>query len=320
MIEIWFLTEEDAEAAAEDLSDFGRPERLEKIDTAHRETAYLASPYEEAREKLDELGESMQGEENPARLLADALSVARSLFESGDYEDVLECETRRAAEKRLYEVADGLADLEELSERVERSMKEALEGAREEGEREAELPEEFLDDFGEYSFSKSFLVDPVLDAVLEHGERDDPLEAFTEDVHLDVTRVSERFDDVERRIDLHARVIHGLKLGIDHVLHSEEVLDSLEGRPPVDPPEEVFRRFLTLRMIAEEILSAVKGRKKDRYDEFVDEVVDRVNTAVRGGEADKAFPHTTRKAVEFLVRKLKRAGYLRKKGNKISEA
>ncbi|KXA93892.1 hypothetical protein AKJ65_05810 [candidate division MSBL1 archaeon SCGC-AAA259E19] len=319
MIEIWFSSREDAEEMAENLSDFGRPERLERIETVHEETEYLALTYEEACERLEELSESMEGEENFAQRLAEALSITKSLFESSDYEKILACETRRGAEKRLYEVVDELENLKDLSEGIERSVREALEGAREGEEQEIEFPGEVFDDFGEYSFSKSFLIDPVLDSVLEYGREDDPLESFTCDVHLDVTPVSDRFDDVEKRIDLDAMVIHGLKLGVEHVLHFEEVMDSLEGLRPVNSPKEVYYGFLTLRMIAGEILSAVRGRRKARYDEFVDEVVERVNTTVRGGEAEEVFPHTTREAVESIVKELKRAGYVRKKGNKISE-
>ncbi|KXA91546.1 hypothetical protein AKJ64_04655 [candidate division MSBL1 archaeon SCGC-AAA259E17] len=70
MIEIWFPSRENAEGMAENLPDFGRPERLERIETVHEETEYLALTYGEARERLEELSESMEGEENFARRLA----------------------------------------------------------------------------------------------------------------------------------------------------------------------------------------------------------------------------------------------------------
>lgn len=318
MIEIWFSSREEVEGVAEDLSDFGRPERLERTKTIHEETEYLTLAYEEALEKLEELSESMV-DGNPARRLAEALSITRSLFESGDHEKLLAYEARWEAEKRLYEVVDELEDLKDLRERIERSLKEALEAARGKEEQEIEFREEISDYFEEYSFLKSFLVDPILNSVLEYENEDDPLEAFTRDVHLDVTPISDRFDHVEKRIDLDASVIHGLKLDVEHVLRFEEVMECLEGRGSVNPPEEIYYGFLTLQMIVDEILSTVRGKKKARYDEFVDEVVERVNTTVHGGEAEKVFPHTTRETVESIVKKLKRAGYVRKKGNKISE-
>jgi len=321
MIEIWFPSKEEADEAADDLSDFGRPERRKRTETFHDRSEYLSSTYEEAVEKLEELSESEEESEEDskrARLLTRALSVTKSLFESGDHEEILEAETREEAEDRLCEVAEDLEEYGELRERVEKSMEEYMEASREEGA-EVEFPDEASEDLEEYSLSRNFLVEPVLDSVFRYGGEDDPLEKFTDDVHLEVTPVTDWFEDVEKTLELKSQVVHGLKLDVEHVLHHEEVLDRLKGRNTVNPPEEIFYGFLSLGMIAGEILSTVRGRKKANYQEFVDEVVESVNNSVREGKEEKILLNTTRDTVEHLVKGLKRAGYVRKKGNKISE-
>lgn len=320
MFELWFESKDEADRVAENLSDLAHPERRRKLDTTHEISEYLTLSYEEALEELEELSEEIELDNDPASRLIRALSTTKSLFESGNYEKLIECQSQEEAEDILYDTVDGLAEVKELKERIEETIEEASEVADEGKSPEPDLWEKTSDDFEEYSMQMNFFVSPILDSLTEYANKDDPLEAFTENVYLDVTPISNRFDDLETSIDLESRVIYGLKLDVDHVLHSEEVVKSIEEIEPLNPPEEIAYGLLGMRILITEILSAIRGRKKVGYDEFVREIEERIHTTVRGHEDGRLFPYTDKETVRYVVRKLKRAGFVRRKGNKISEA
>ncbi|KXA89770.1 hypothetical protein AKJ61_02220 [candidate division MSBL1 archaeon SCGC-AAA259B11] len=166
----------------------------------------------------------------------------------------------------------------------------------------------------------NFLVSPIIDIMEMHARAEAPLEAFTHDVHLDVTPISGSFDDLQRRVDLEAHLTYTVELGIEHVLHMKDVIQRLKGVRLLNPREGILYRFLILRLIADEILWTVRGKKKAPYEEFVRDVKEGINTLVHELGEEEVLPYTTGETVKHIVKKLKRAGLVRKKGNKISEA
>lgn len=299
------------------------------METRFDPSRFLDADYDEAMDELEKLDEELdlEEEENPVKLLKRALKVSKSLFESGDFAKIADARTRGEAGDLLYETVDELRDVEEVKERVGQAMREFVgdfEGLEEEGEdlrNRPEVPEDASDDFGRYSLLMNFLVSPIIDIVERYGRVEDPLEAFIRDVHLDVTPISDRFDDLQRRVDLKARVTYAVELDIKHVLHMEDVVQRLKYMRFINPPEGIFSRFLTLRLIADEVLSVVEGRKKAPYEKFIKEVRERINASVHElGEGEEALPLVSDEVVRLIVRELKRRGLVRKKGNKISEA
>jgi len=317
MFQIWFLSKEDAEKAAENLSEFGRPQLQSKVETSHEITHYLTLPYEEALGKLEEVGESMKGEENPVTHMAGVLSVIRSLFETGEHEKLIEVENVAEAENRLYETVEGLEDLKELKERVDQVMEKSIKAAIKEGD--PELTKKAYEDFEEYFTMRRITVEPILDTVGEYMYEDDPLGAFLQNVHLDVTPIANQFDGLKQTITLNTRVIHGLELDIGHVLHSDEVLQRLGDPERLNSPTEVIYGLPALRIVADEILFSIEGREVS-YEWFVGEVVENINTSVYEDEGGEVLPYTTGETVERIMGELEEAGLISKEGNRISEA
>ncbi|KXB09307.1 hypothetical protein AKJ35_00995, partial [candidate division MSBL1 archaeon SCGC-AAA833F18] len=328
MIELWFESEEDAEKAADELSEFGRPTLGKRVDTRFSIYKFLEANYEEAVKELEEMSEELdlEDEENPIEHLKKALTITRSLLEDGNYKKIAEAPDKIKAENILYKTVNELESYRELKERVNQHIRKLAEETEESDEEERkltadpEVSEEASDDLARYSLAMEFLINPVLSIVKKHASEENPLESFERNVHLDVTPISDRFDDLKQRIDLEARMTYTVKLGIEHVLRMEDVIQRLRDAKFLNPAEEVLYRFLTLHLIASEVLSSVRGKKKTPYEEFVRGVKDRINTSIRElGEESDALPYTTGEAVRWIVQKLKRVGLVRKKGNKISE-
>ncbi|KXA98105.1 hypothetical protein AKJ39_02520 [candidate division MSBL1 archaeon SCGC-AAA259J03] len=328
MLELRFASKKDAEEVVDELSEFGRPNLDKRVETRFDPSEFLTAGYEEAMAELEEVEEELDSEEgrNPAELLQKALTVSRSLFESGDYVEITDARTRGEAEDLLYETADELKDVGEVKERVDQAMREfagEFKELRREGEKpetRPEVPEGVSDDFARYSLLMNFLVSPIIDIMEMHARAEAPLEAFTHDVHLDVTPISGSFDDLQRRVDLEAHLTYTVELGIEHVLHMKDVIQRLKGVRLLNPREGILYRFLILRLIADEILWTVRGKKKAPYEEFVRDVKEGINTLVHELGEEEVLPYTTGETVKHIVKKLKRAGLVRKKGNKISEA
>ncbi|KXB01463.1 hypothetical protein AKJ44_02510 [candidate division MSBL1 archaeon SCGC-AAA261F17] len=328
MIELWFESEEDAEKAADELSEFGRPTLGKRVDTRFSISKFLETNYEEAVKELEEVSEELDldDEENPIKHLKKSLTITRSLLEDGNYKKIAEAPDRMKAENVLYKTVNELESYRELKERVNQHIRKLVEETEESGEEERELTaepevsEEAADDLARYSLAMEFLINPVLSIVKKHASEENPLKSFNRNVHLDVTPISNSFDDLKQRIDLEARMTYTVKLGIEHVLRMEDVVQRLRDAKFLNSAEDVLYRFLTLHFIASEVLSSVRGKKKMPYEEFVRGVKERINTSIRElGEESDALPYTTDEAVRWIVQKLKRVGLVRKKGNKISE-
>lgn len=327
MLELWFSGREEADKAEDELSKFGDVVRSRRVESDTDEHSVLSKPCEEAIEYLDEeIGEEEDEKSAPA-MYKQALETIKDLLESGDYEEILAAEDNEEAEERLYDAVEDLEHVRELKERVSREYEESSEGDEEEDTEEGEDDEEeeegqevTREEMQELFSMRNYLVSPILDVLRDLEDEEDPLETFLDDVDLEVSSAGGQFEDLDSEVRVQSSVGYGLRLGIDHVMHANDVLGKIQQFRVTNQPKNVIYGLINLHVIAEEIISKVRGKKKVMYNEFVAEVQDEINDVTQELEGGKLRPVTDEDTIDYVVRKLKRAGYVRKKGNKISDA
>nr|AGF93405.1 hypothetical protein FLSS-25_0006 [uncultured organism] len=330
MLELWFSSREEAEKAENGLSKFGEIERMKKVDPSANERTLLSKSYDEAIEYLDEKIEEEEDEDSVPANFKKALETTKNLLESGKHDWILAADDREEAEERLYDTAEELEYIRKMKERVNRNLEEKRDSSAEKEEKESETEEETEEEEEEQKVTREemkklfslrrFLVNPILTILRNLEREEDPLDTFLDDVSLDVSIARGQFEDLESEVEVNTTLIHGLKMGIDHVLHASDVLEKIQQFRIINNPKESIYGLINLQIITNEVLSEVRGKKKAMYNEFLEDLRKSINGTTQELEDGKLRSMTDEDTLDYIVRKLKRAGYVRKKGNKISDA
>lgn len=328
MIELKFETKKDADLALNELSQHGKVDVFESIETKPIEKIYLISNYEDAIYMLREL--SLKEVEN---YTIPALELVKNLFKSGELsahtqinQTIIDDSLYKiASETNNYKYLDYLSKLETYNKEISKFKRKYLQYMDSEID-ETEFAVEHIFKMNDAKLKKDKLelnkfinrfIVPIYNSIEIHFQADDPYWSFMNEVYLDVTDFSDNFETIDLKGRLETDIIssYTINLGLEFVLLENEfsyLLQKLPIKNNAVPPT-----VDALNVLTNFTIDYIQDIKKIEYRELIEQLYQEINeNLVDLGDLEILFRinHTI---IEWIVKELARINIVKITGEKI---
>ena len=328
MIELKFETKKDVDLAVNELSQYGKVDVFESVETKPKEKIYLISNYEDANDMLKEV--SLK-EVNSYTI--PALEFVKNIFESGelsahtrlDQTKVNEILYKVASETNNYKYLDYLSRLETYNKEVNEFKKKFLQDINYEIDK-TEFAVKQISKIKETKLNKDKLelkklinqfIVPIYKSIEIHFQANDPYSSFMNGVYLDVTDYSDNFKTSDLKVRLETDIIssYTVNLGLEFILLEDEFLYILQKLPLKN--NEVPPNVDALNVLTNFIIDFIEDVEEMEYIELIEELYHEINAnLIDLGDLEILFRinHTI---VEWIVKELVKIDIISINGKKI---
>jgi hypothetical protein len=328
VIELKFETKKDVDLAVNKLSQYGKVDVFESVETKPIEKIYLISNYEDASYMLKEL--SLKEINN---YTIPALELVKNLFESGelsahrqlDQTKINDSLYKIASETNNYKYLDYLSKQESYNKEINKLKKKFIENMDYEIDKtefavkkiskinETQLNKDKLE---LNNFINQFIV-PIYNSIEIHFKSNDPYSSFMNEVYLDVTDFSDNFETSDLKVRLETDIVSSftVNLGLEFVLLEDEFFYLIQKLTFKN--NEVSPNVNAINVLTNFIIEYIQNVKKMEYVELIEQLYQEINqNLIDLGDLEILF-RINKTIIEWIVKELARINMINIIGEKI---